>query len=182
MKQRVFSIAAFSIFTLLCAGAAHADVACVQSELKSAGYNPGPVDGALGKRTVSASQQMGTDYGMPLPTLDDASSAKWCTALKETNAAARIDTKEKLLSEIAGRKLTLDGNWVVINADGTLEGVFGKKTVKGTWEVKDGYWCRTLTSPASNTDCQVYRLTPKGLVITRKKGKGKSVTYQVAGS
>jgi|GEM_PF-2594870 len=182
MKRQITKAASFVVISLFYVSQSSADVACVQAELKAAGYNPGPVDGALGKKTVNAASKMGTDYGFSLPTLDKANSQDWCASLRKANESARIDTKEKLLSEIAGKKLILEGNWVVVNANGTLEGIFGEKPVKGTWEMKDGYWCRTLQSPAQNSDCQIYRLTPNGLIVTRNKGKGKSATYQVAGS
>lgn len=161
------------------ASAALADVACVQSELAAAGYKPGPVDGALGKKTYSAAAKMNKDYQLNMAKLAAGNTSDWCDTLKSANEAAFLDTEEEFREKVVGRKLTLDGNWVVIKADGTIEGNWVRKELKGTWVWEDAYWCRTLTTHAKNTDCQKYRVTPAGLFITRKKGKGKSFLYQI---
>lgn len=165
---------------LAVATTAQADVACVQSELTMAGYNPGPVDGALGKKTVRAASKMAKAYNMDIKGLTKANAGDWCDTLKATNAAAMIDTEEKFREQIVNRKLTLKSNWVVIKDDGTMEGNFGKKPIAGTWTWEDRYWCRTMTTHSKNTDCQSYRVTPAGIVVARNKGKGKSFTYQYA--
>lgn len=74
------------VFFLLVAGAllgrpALADVVCVQQKLKDLGFNPGPVDGALGSRTVLAAKNFAANAGLGLPDLTEATTDSWCTAL-----------------------------------------------------------------------------------------------------
>ncbi len=180
MYSSALTIAVSVVAICLAMSPAAADVACVQSELTTAGYKPGPVDGALGKRTVSAAMKMGEDYKLDLAKLNKATSEDWCTALKETNEAALITTEEDFREKIVGKKFTLKKNWFVINEDGTMEGNFAKKPLKGTWNWEEQFWCRTLTTHNKNTDCQEWRLTPIGARVARDKGKGKVFVYKLA--
>ncbi|MET1415009.1 peptidoglycan-binding domain-containing protein [Roseibium sp. HPY-6] len=179
MMKFIGKIGIAVLFVVTGSTVAMADVACVQSELKSAGYKPGPVDGALGKKTYNAAAEMGKDYQLETAKLSSDNSDEWCKTLKAANEAALVDTEAELREKVIGKKLTLDGNWVIIKADGTFEGNFGKKALAGTWNWQDIYWCRTLTTHSKNTDCQVYRVTPAGLYVTRQKGKGKSFLYTI---
>lgn len=59
-----------------------ADVSCVQSTLARLGYDAGPVDGALGRRTQLAAESFAADAGIDLPGLAADNSAQWCEALR----------------------------------------------------------------------------------------------------
>ncbi len=93
---------------VLCGGAwampAFADVGCVQQQLTDLGFDPGPVDGALGKRTVNAATLFAANAGLTMETLDKANADAWCdaiTAFAATPAAKTISAFD-LVSEPAG--------------------------------------------------------------------------------
>ena len=102
------------------------------------------------------------------------------------SASVKPDTDYKQITtteqfeELDGKKLLFtDGQYAVINKDGTLGGFFGGKTLAGTWEVVDGYWCRTITAGpdytlVNPTNCQKYERDGNKLKITRDKGQGQS--------
>ena len=106
-----------------------------------------------------------------------------CTALlfsNPVNAAdnfVRISDGNKFNQLVVGRKLYLDENYVVVNKNGSLKGKFGGKTLKGAWEWRDGYWCRTLTTHSKDTDCQLWEVNGNQFIVTRDRGKGKGFTY-----
>jgi hypothetical protein len=56
-------------------------VSCVQQQLTDLGYAPGPVDGALGRRTQNAAASLARDLGLALPELDAGTAAQWCTEI-----------------------------------------------------------------------------------------------------
>ena len=66
------------------AAPAYADnnVLCVQQELAGRGYNPGPIDGALGSRTQSAAQSAAAAGRLGLPPLTAGTAGAWCQALR----------------------------------------------------------------------------------------------------
>ncbi|MBL8592733.1 MAG: hypothetical protein JNK01_08600 [Devosia sp.] len=81
-----------AIAIILSTSAAFADTACVQQELTRLGFDPGPVDGSLGKKTLSAASkyQLGAAY---LPDLSRDTTYVWCKALRERpNAAVEAST------------------------------------------------------------------------------------------
>jgi len=89
---------------LAVASPARADVACVQEQLTRLGFDPGPVDGALGKRTINAATLFARNAAMPLETLTTENSGEWCSAVSAfaaTPAAQSIVTLD-LSSEPAG--------------------------------------------------------------------------------
>ena len=87
---------------------------------------------------------------------------------------------------VVGRELALQSdpaNTVVINADGSIGGVFGGAALAGTWEWRDGAWCRTLTAGPrgpSPEDCQTWTMTDGAFEVTRDRGAGASFTYVYA--
>lgn len=91
----------------------------------------------------------------------------------------RIKTEADFRKLVVGKKLWLDKNNFVIRANGRLRGKFSGQTVKGLWEWREGYWCRTLTEPRQNTDCQTWSVDGKSLRVTRQRGKGKSFVYTI---
>ena len=81
-----------------------ADVACVQQQLTDLGFDPGPVDGSLGKRTVNAATLFAANAGLSMDTLRKGNADAWCeaiTAFAATPAAKTITTLD-LVSEPAG--------------------------------------------------------------------------------
>lgn len=91
----------------------------------------------------------------------------------------RISTEAEFSQLVVGKKLTLGKNWFVIRKNGSLKGDFNGEKLKGAWQWRDGYWCRTLKSHSKNTDCQLWEVSGDEFRVTRAKGKGKSFTYIV---
>lgn len=65
-------------------------VRCVQAFLDFEGYDPGPIDGALGGRTVAAAAEFAATDGQALPALSAASAAAWCANARDDAAFARL--------------------------------------------------------------------------------------------
>jgi hypothetical protein len=89
---------------LLFATPAFADVACVQQGLTDLGFDPGPVDGALGKKTVTAATLFAANAGITMETLTKENSDAWCTqitAFQQTPEAQTISHLD-LVSEPEG--------------------------------------------------------------------------------
>lgn len=73
-----------------------ADVTCVQDHLTKLGFDPGPVDGALGKKTVTAATLFAANAGIAIETLENANSAAWCEALTAFAATPEAKTISRL--------------------------------------------------------------------------------------
>lgn len=58
-----------------------ADIACVQTKLTEMGFDPGPIDGQLGRRTYAAAAVVAEQAGLVLPALSAATSTDWCASL-----------------------------------------------------------------------------------------------------
>ena len=88
--------------------------------------------------------------------------------------ANQITTKDEYLSKVAGRKLTADWGWVIVEKDGSLSGKAGSRVLKGSWYWKDRFWCRVLLDQdgkEGDEDCQVVSLKNSILRGITKKGK-----------
>ena len=70
-----------------------------------------------------------------------------------TATTATADTAS-VVQSILGKNLTNDQvSESVISADGTLSGVYSGTAYSGTWDIRDGKYCRAI--PAFNVDgCQ----------------------------
>jgi len=56
---------------------------CVQSELANLGFQPGPADGVLGRRSFGAASQFQEEADIDLPELTKDSAELWCEVLRE---------------------------------------------------------------------------------------------------
>lgn len=91
--MRRFHLALLAIAATGLSSEAQADVACVQSKLAEMGFEPGPADGQIGKRTRNAADLFVGGAGLELPELSSESSAEWCgalTAFAQTPEAAAV--------------------------------------------------------------------------------------------
>ncbi len=86
----------------------------LQTDLKRAGYDPGPVDGIYGPQTVAAVQQLQTDSGLPVTGFVDEATAR---ALKvKLDAVGQQESMETAALQTA-LKVTgfwngpIDGQW-----------------------------------------------------------------------
>ena len=117
----------------------------------------------------------------------DASS-DLATDIADSALGARPITDEATFVSLVGDRQVLlkdTDNEIVIGSDGSISGVFNGAVLAGTWEWRDGAWCRTLTAGPrgpSPEDCQIWTITPEGeFEITRNRGEGSSFTYVLAG-
>jgi len=86
---------------------------------------------------------------------------------------------ESDLSSLAGKKLTLENNFVILSEDGSIEGTWSDSPVVGTWEMKEGLWCRTysefFTSDlVGDEECHLWERDGNMIKGTREGGKGTS--------
>ncbi|MBO9401040.1 MULTISPECIES: hypothetical protein [unclassified Shimia] len=119
------------------------------------------------------------------------STAIFCTALAACQdvpssgkgKAKQLATQEDM-SAVFGKTLTLNaGQSIVILEDGTLSGSWDGTPIVGTYVMKDGFFCRTLSqgpSGPSAEDCQLFVLDGNQLMGTRNRGEGASFTYTVS--
>lgn len=88
------------------------------------------------------------------------------------------------MQAIYGKTLTYKpGFSFVISQNGTMSGSWGGGSLEGTFEMRDGYFCRVLTqSPRGPMpeDCQLFILEGDSLTGTRDRGNGVSFTYTVS--
>lgn len=66
---------------------------------------------------------------------------------------------DPITDALAGKTLRAPGQEITAHADGRLTGKVGANLgteLVGTWEIKNGRWCRTLTQPeaAAGSACQ----------------------------
>lgn len=115
-----------------------------------------------------------------------ALSLAGCTGTSEPMSLATVPgqmTTEAEFAALAGRRLeTGEADFVVLNADGTLTGVYGGIETLGTWELRDGYFCRVVTTGPAGAmaeDCQLFVRDGNQLTISRDKGAGKAAVYTI---
>lgn len=73
------------MFLTLIAAPAWADEAtlCVQNQLQAFGYDPGPSDGVMGRRTRAAAEAFVLPSQLPLPDLSSQTAEHWCEAMQD---------------------------------------------------------------------------------------------------
>ncbi|WP_342075381.1 hypothetical protein [Yoonia sp. SS1-5] len=106
-----------------------------------------------------------------------------CQMTDPAPAAGKLSTAADF-APLVGKTLRLnETDFAVMNADGTLSGMFSGADTRGTWQVKDGFWCRTLTAGPrgpSPEDCQVWERSGDTLTIRRNRGQGASFQYTIS--
>ena len=91
--------------------------------------------------------------------------------MSNTSAAEvqRISTMEQLQPLLDRRWVFDDGSYDVVRADGS----FGGGEFAGPWEMRDGFWCRTLTKGVQGSrveDCQLLQGDGTTFTATRQMG------------
>lgn len=88
------------------------------------------------------------------------------------------------LAPIIGKTVTFQqGQSFRILGDGTIRGSWDGTPLAGTYQMRDGFFCRTLTSgPRGPTgeDCQLFVLEGSTLNVTRDRGAGTSFKYTIS--
>ena len=87
----------------------------------------------------------------------------------------KVRKQADFLAKAAGHKYFDDkGNWVIVNADGTMKGKWNKKKLIGAWNWQGRFFCRNIVLGGNKlpTDCQEMYLSDTQLQGKRQKGKG----------
>lgn len=105
------------------------------------------------------------------------------TAQTETPVGMQLATQSDM-SSVIGKTLTLGpGQSFQVAGDGTLTGSWDGNPLVGTYEMREGFFCRTLSqgpSGPSPEDCQLLVLNGSNLEVTRDRGNGNAFTYTVS--
>lgn len=97
-------------------------------------------------------------------------------------AAAPTEADLQLRGRLAGKTLSNAESTMALTADGRLLGKESTGEItRGTWEIRDGKWCRTLTEPAAWAGTGCRGVTFSGNTVTMSKDDGTSFTYTISG-
>jgi hypothetical protein len=105
-------------------------------------------------------------------------------AVGPAQAAGKQFETQSDTAAVIGNTLTLGpGQSFVISDNGTLDGSWNGMPLVGTYEMRDGYFCRTLSAGpggGSPEDCQLLVLEGTNLMGTRDRGNGATFTYTIS--
>ncbi|MGX9856267.1 hypothetical protein ACR03S_12605 [Limimaricola variabilis] len=85
---------------------------------------------------------------------------------------------------IVGKRLTIEDtsspSFLVVNAEGTMEGVYEGTAYAGTWQWRDGYFCRTGTFGFELPEnCQLWEISGDRARSIRDRGQGSVSNYRL---
>ena len=104
------------------------------------------------------------------------------TAIFAFAISASVAWPEITAEQVSGKTMQDSRkNTFTMGTDGTLVGTTSKgDAVSGTWEVKDGKWCRTIKEPArlAGSACQAATIKGDTLTLTVKDGAKLSFTLK----
>ncbi len=85
---------------------------------------------------------------------------------------APLAAQADMVQELSGKTLVAGKSRIVMGADGAMSGKVGADTLTGTWMVRDGKLCRTISAPKrmAGSECQTAVLRGNTLQITRADG------------
>ena len=86
-----------------------------------------------------------------------------------TTAPAAVDP---ITAAVSGKSLVNGDAIFNVGSEGSLTGTNGTADFVGTWEVRDGKWCRTFSEPANfaGSACQEAVLGDGTITITGERG------------
>ena len=91
----------------------------------------------------------------------------------------RITTEAEFVATAVGRTVSNANTSIAITRNGRITGVTHGNEISGTWEWRDGFWCRTITAPVQTAeDCQVWEVRNGVLRITRDRGTGETLEFR----
>lgn len=92
-------------------------------------------------------------------------------ALSSGGALAEVD--------LTGKTLTAKNASITLEVGGKLSGTVGGSDLSGTWEIKDGKMCRTISKPEkfAGSECQGLKIQGNEVEFTRKDGS--TITYKI---
>ena len=132
----------------------------------------------------------GTDYGRDCQVLEVSGETLWSTTNEgkgersswkleaASEAVSRVRTEAQLREKVVGRRISDPSGYVIIHADGTVSGAFGKggkDKLTGRWTWEGEYYCRTIEVGGTDygRDCQVLEVSGETLWSTTNEGKGQ---------
>ncbi len=96
---------------------------------------------------------------------------------------ARIDEREAFVKAVAGKELRM---WLLdislrVEPDGVIRGSALGWDVTGTWEWRDGYFCREMdwSGYAIEMNCQLVEAEGESLRFTVDQGRGESASFSL---
>ncbi|MDD9724565.1 hypothetical protein PVV74_03755 [Roseovarius sp. SK2] len=89
----------------------------------------------------------------------------------------RVETKAEFDRVIVGRKAVASWGWVISQPNGTVVGQVDGEKAAGSWEWKNGFWCRTISFGSKDMphDCQAVFHKGSTAIFIRDKGQGDQV-------
>jgi len=95
--------------------------------------------------------------------------------------SAPVAWSEIIAEQVAGKTLIgAQNDNFVIGADGSLTGTTAKgDALVGTWEIKNGEWCRTITEPATLAGSACQGATIEGSTFTVTRADGSTAVWQM---
>ena len=97
------------------------------------------------------------------------------------SSEGRITTEQEFRTKVVGKKNISKSGHSTIHKDGSITGNFRDKELTGTWTWEGEYFCRTvqLGDRDPHEDCQVIIVSGDEVSFIRKRGEGKTATFQM---
>ncbi len=96
---------------------------------------------------------------------------------------ARISDRDRFVDTVAGRELRMWplGISLVVEPDGVIRGNALGWDVTGTWEWRDGYFCREMdwSGYAIPMNCQLVEAEGESVRFTVDQGRGDSASFSL---
>lgn len=104
-------------------------------------------------------------------------------AVARADGYARINDREQFLNTVAGKELRMRllGISLVVEPDGAIKGNALGWDVSGTWEWRDGYFCREMdwSGYPIPMNCQLVEAGDGAVRFTVDKGAGESAAFSI---
>ena len=93
----------------------------------------------------------------------------------------RIKQQDLFIELTEGKKLKRFMIELSVEKNGTITGIGAGTEVTGSWNWKDGYFCRSLSWGNRDlaTDCQLVELKRKKLYFTSQQGQGATAGFSI---
>jgi len=85
---------------------------------------------------------------------------------------ATVQMEPLTVAAVSGKTVTAGDTTIYVNPNGTLSGTGPAGSIAGTWEIRNGQWCRAITAPQAwvGTQCQDAQLTGNNLTLSNAAG------------
>ncbi len=104
-------------------------------------------------------------------------------AAAATAEAKEIRKESQFLEVVGGKKLVSGSTWLIVSADGKIQGDAGKNgKIVGAWVWNKKYFCRNVIIGKNQLpeDCQKVTIDGDQITFTREKGKGDTSTMTIS--